>query len=172
MSFTQLHLEKVWILPPRGIASDLRAIRDLDRICRIESNDSVIVDIDRGYTVGCCSEEERFLKAHFAWSRLDGSIPINGSASQADVPLADEPGSVSGFLEDRRDGWLIRLDQKLRIAGEHLDSISPPSVTAGEQRVAGRGTGRRITVRVGEPESILRQLINVRGLYIVCTVAA
>lgn len=172
MTFTQLHFEKIWILFACGFVSDLGSVRDLNRVRGIKPDDTVIVDVYRGYAVGSCSEKECFVKADLAWSWLDISIPIDGSVSQTDVPFADEPGSVPGLLEDGCDGWLLPLDQKLRIAWENLDSISPPGVTAGEQRVAGRGTSRRITMRVREPETILRQLINVRGLYILRTVAA
>ena len=88
------------------------------------------------------------------------------------MPLADGTGRIAYALEHISHGKLGRLDNHSRIARSHIGARLAPRIFAREKRVAGWGTGRGDGVGIGETDSLLRQLIYVRSLYVLGTITS
>lgn len=82
------------------------------------------------------------------------------------MPLADSTGRIAYALEHISHGKLGRLDNHACIARSHIGARLAPRIFAREKGVAGWGTGRGDGVGIGETDSLLRQLIHIRCLYV------
>src|SRR4051794_12859788 len=113
----------------------------------------MIFNEDAWNTVWRGRNEESIIESNFERSRLDFSIPVNPAIAQTKVPLSDYTRSVPSFLQQSRDGELIRFDDQGGVAGEDARSGFSPGVLAGKKSVArGSASGRRC-MRVRESKS-------------------
>ena len=86
-----------------------------------------------------------------------------GGPAQPEMPLTDARGVIARIAQQRRDRRAVRLDEGVAVAPQHAArQPRAPGVAAGEQAVARRRAQGRGRMRVGEPQSLARQAIEVR----------
>ena len=96
-------------------------------------------------------------------ARADLSVPVRPARrSKAKVPFPDDARGVAGPPEYIRERRTARFDDERRVSRQHACSRPAPRVLSREHGVARGRAGRRGRMRVGEPETFLRQSIDVR----------
>ena len=155
-------------------AREVSVIAYLDRSRRIVVSHLAVFDEYTRYTVGSGSHDVMMVEADISQGRRQGGIPVLLAclSTQAQMPLADGTGRIAYALEHICHGKLGRLDNHSRIARSHIGARLAPRIFAREKGVAGWGTGRGDGVGIGETDSLLRQLIHIRCLYVPGTIAS
>ena len=151
---------------PKGLAGERCLVADLHRVVRVEVHDTLVLDKDTGNAVARSRHQIGIIEADILRSRRDKTVPVllPGLASKSQMPFAYRPGRISALLENIGNRRLLGTDYHRRIARRNARVIPPPGIMTRQQGIARRGTGRRHRVRVGEADTLGRQLIDIRGL--------
>ena len=162
VAVARLQLEQVGVRRAGRLVADRLAVTDPDRVARVEADDVVAPDEHAGHAVAGRRHDEGVVEADLQRARLDRAVPVDRAGPQPEVPLADDPRRVARPLQHRGQGLAPRLDDEGGVAGEDARPLPSPGVFARQQGVAGRRAGRRRRVRVGEPQALPRQPVDVR----------
>ena len=157
-----LYLEQARVFGAGRLVADRGTVTDPDRIARVETDDVMAPDEDARHTVAGRRHDEGLVEADFQGARLDHAVPVDRPGSEPEMPFADDPRRVARPLEHCRQGLAARLDDECGIAGEHARPLPAPRILSREQGVARRRAGRGWSMRVGEPQPLPRQAIDVR----------
>ena len=124
----------------------------------------MVFDVDARHAIAGGRDDESVVEADFERAGLDVAVPIDLAVAQAEVPLADDTRRVAGLLEHRRERGSPGRDDQGGVPRQDPRPFLAPGVLAREQGIPRRRARGRSGVTVGEPQSLLRQPVDVRRL--------
>lgn len=150
--------------------------RDGDGLSRNTIHDPVVFDERMGAVVRVGGESKEGVEADRQRSRRQGPAPVCGPVLrlEAKVPFPECRRLIALALAERCQSEPVGLDVERGVDGQHLAvlDVRAPVIAAGHEAVAGRRTDRPRGVGIGEPTSLARKSIEIRGLRRLGTVAA
>ena len=95
-----VHLEQVGILFAGGLVADLVVVADLNRIFRIQSRDTAVLDIDARHAVAGGRKDEGIVKTDLVRTGLDVAIPIElPLIAETEMPFANGGRGIACLLK-------------------------------------------------------------------------
>ena len=162
VAVARLHLEQAGVRRAGRLVADRLAVADPDRVARVEADDAMAPDEHAGHAVAGRRHDEGVVEADLERARPDRAVPVDRAGPEPEVPLADDPRRVARPLQHRGQGLAPRLDDEGGIARQDARPLPSPGIFPREQGVSRRRAGRRRGVRVGEPQALPRQPVDVR----------
>ena len=155
------------------LATDLRAVADLNRVRGIVADNAVILHENARHAVTGRRDEEGVVEAQLQRARLDVAIEIRlRLVAQPKVPFADHSRLVARGLEHGWDRDRAGFDKSGGVARSDAGSSLPPCVASRQECIAGgcADGGRR--VGIGEAAALTGEAIKVGRFHLRSTMAA
>ena len=128
-------------------------------------HNAVVFDVNERGTAVHRGHPEVVIEPDFQGAGFERFVPICPSLAEAQVPLPDDRSRIAGGFERVGQSGLFRIDGQFLGEGSGTPKVLANRVLAGQQAVAGGRANGGWGMGIGEAHSLLRQTVDVRGLY-------